>query len=234
MITQDELCLNWAVKYIVKNVDLNKQFVIFDIGANIGDYIQLLNSNVQANLSIHSFEPNPKTFERLYERFGGQPNVKLTNAGLGSLDGKMTLYDPGNHGSAIASLYNRKAFENFPSQDQPIPIEVDLITIDSYIKNNNIKQVNYMKIDVEGHELEALKGAKESFEAGIVNAGQFEMGDTFRDAGITIEDFVSWFDTVGYSIFYRDIVPANLVRKTSDVITTDNWENLIFVKNTLI
>jgi len=234
MITQDNLCLHRAVKYITHKTDKSSPFVIFDVGSNIGDYIELLNSMVQANFVVHSFEPNPKAFERLNERYGTQPNVTLNNVGVSSSEHKMDLYDPGSVGSAIASLYNRKAYEGFKPEDQPVPVEVSLISIDSYVSKNNITQINYLKIDVEGHELEALKGAVNTFQSGIVNAGQFEIGDTFKDAGISIDDFVKFFDSFGYSIFYGDVAPGNIVKTASDVVSVDNWENLLFIKNELL
>lgn len=232
MITQDELCLQWAVKYIIAGS--KEPYVIFDVGSNVGDYIQLINSMVKSKVNIHSFEPNPKTFEKLNGRFGTQENVKLNKCGLGIKDNEdMTLFDPAGLGTAIASLYNRKAYEGFKPEDQPHKIPVRLTNLDSYVKLHGIEKINYLKIDVEGHELEVLKGAEETFAKGLVNVGQFEMGDTFKDAGITIEDFVNFFDQYGYQIYFQQIKDENIVRKTEDVNSYDNWENLLFVNTKL-
>lgn len=232
MITQDELCLQWSVRYIVANS--KEPFTIFDVGSNVGDYIQLINSMVKSKVNIHSFEPNPKTFVKLSERFGTQENVKLNNCGLGLKENEDTiLFDPAGLGTAIASLYNRKAYEGFKPEDQPHKISVKLTNLDSYVKANGIDKINYLKIDVEGHELEVLKGAEDTFAKGLVNVGQFEMGDTFKDAGVTIEDFVSFFDRFGYQIYFQQIKDENIVRKTADVNSYDNWENLLFVNTKL-
>jgi len=231
MITQDHLCLQRAKQFIMHKKDKTKPYIIFDIGANKGAYANLIYSMINAKHIVYSFEPNLKAFQMLKQNCPQTDNYKVFNIGFSSSIRDSILYDPGNKGSEIASLYNREVFKDFKIEDQPTEIPIKLSTVDNFLHENNIDQVHYMKIDVEGHELEVLLGANDSFNKKLINAGQFEFGSTFADSNITIEDCVAFFTKHNYSLFFNDVLPSNIVKKTSDIQSVDNWENILFINN---
>jgi hypothetical protein len=67
--------------------------------------------------------------------------------------------------------------------------EIKLTTIDLYCKKNNIEQIHFLKLDIEGHELNALNGAKNMIEKGKIDFIQFEFGGCNIDSRTYFQDF---------------------------------------------
>jgi FkbM family methyltransferase len=124
--------------------------VAIDVGANIGLYSYALSKVCDA---VEAFEPNPKN-QKIIRAYNA-PNIKVHGVALSSEDGVGALHIPvvSNieiHGHATLN-------SNFPHQKT---IQVDLKKLDEY----KFANVNFIKVDVEGHELDVLKGAKDTIE----------------------------------------------------------------------
>src|SRR5262249_25735941 len=95
---EDRFAREWARKRAEKPV------VVFDVGANKGDFTSTL-LPLLAQAKFYLFEPNPKTFKRLSQRYGSEPRITLEPLGLGAEDGSLPLYDFKNgKGSERASF----------------------------------------------------------------------------------------------------------------------------------
>ncbi len=117
----------------------------FDVGANIGEYTKTL---LQLGASVVAVDPQPSAIEELNARFANNPRVKIEPVALGSEPGTATLYIREHHG--MTGLY-----ENLGSKHvKTAQIEVD--TLDNLMSRHGIP--HYIKIDVEGHEFEVIKG----------------------------------------------------------------------------
>ena len=82
------------------------------------------------------------------------------------------------------------------------------------IRENNIKTIDYLKIDTEGTELDVLLGAKNSLQNKKIICGQFEYGTTFEDANIKLSDVVSYLETFSYFVYdveKREYINRNFV-----------------------
>lgn len=126
---------------------------ILDIGANIG-YISLLLSKRLEYDNIICFEPIKKTYDYLCRNIAlNDAKVKTENIGLSNEKGQMTYYYY-PEGSGNASL------RNLSQRDSVEEVKADVDTLDNYILEHNIKNIDFMKIDVEGSEFLVLKGGK--------------------------------------------------------------------------
>ncbi len=139
------------------NIGVRNEPVLFDVGANVGNYIALL-MNVFPNAQIHSFEPAKETFANLQKNtaprlthYAGE--VRLNNFGLSDSPSEATLhYDRENSG--LASLYDRQL--DYFGIDYSKSETVQLFTPDNYCAENNIDHIDFLKMDVEGHEIRRL------------------------------------------------------------------------------
>ena len=128
--------------------------VVIDIGANIGMYSYYLSRFVAENSgTCIGFEPRTDIWTRL------KKNVKSDNFvaekfALSNRIGFGDLFLSSSHG--LSSLIANPEFNGFGSE------RVSLTTLDSYMDSRNVGSVVFIKIDVEGHELEVLEGADET------------------------------------------------------------------------
>ncbi|MFC3809546.1 FkbM family methyltransferase [Lacihabitans lacunae] len=156
--------------------------VLFDVGANIGEYTQNLVNVFGPNCQVFAFEPAKLTFEILVKNIKNQ-NVSLENIGLGSKNEQIKFFSDPN-GNTLGSAVNRdiKGIEN--------KVEVvEIQTLDSFCENNQISKIDFLKIDVEGFETEVLLGAKEMLKNNKMNFIQFEFGGTQIPVRIFVKDF---------------------------------------------
>ncbi len=119
-----------------------------DIGANIGLMSSIASKYVGEHGKVLAVEANPKTVELLQHNLALNDckNVEIFSLALGKEPGKATLYENWNVNRGGASLL---------AQEESEGIEVPVETIDDLFKNDRI---DVLKIDVEGFELEVLKG----------------------------------------------------------------------------
>jgi FkbM family methyltransferase len=169
--------------------------VVFDVGANVGDWTEKA-LHINPHLQLHCFEPSRATFERLRRRpFVGQ-QVRANHAGLGAVAGKMTLhvYD---EGGGTNSLYDRPVVATQGATLEEVVID----TLDNYCAANDIGQIDLLKMDVEGNELEVLKGAGRLLAHGAIARIQFEYGGTYIDAHILLKDMFELLQGYGYQLY---------------------------------
>jgi len=171
-----------------------KKLVVLDIGANIGTYSEAI-LKYAPNATIFAFEPSSVARELLANRFFGNNAVKIQPLALGSKVSKDTLWSD-TAGSGLASLTKRK-LEHFGIDFTQSEI-VDVTTLDSWAKATNIAP-NLIKIDVEGHELDVLKGGLNTWA--LAEVVQFEFGGCNIDTKTFFQDFWYLFTEAGFAIY---------------------------------
>ena len=174
-------------------------YCIFDVGSNKGQFLSLILDKVSvSDFSIHCFEPGHKTFALLHESSKKDKRIKLNNIGLGKEKGEFVLhYD--SAGSGLASLTKRK-LDHF-NIDFSKEEKVDIDTIDNYCAENSIDHIHLLKIDIEGHELDVLSGAKRMFNSKSIDIVTFEFGGCNIDTRTFFQDFWYFFDEANFKIF---------------------------------
>lgn len=162
---------DWFLRSYLKN---RPHGLVLDVGANQGDYSKGI-IQINPNIKIYAFEPHPKTFSQLIKTIQS-PSFYPVNSAVGDKNGQTILYDYAeNDGSAHASLYP-EVIATLRSSAVATHT-VNAITLDSFIKDKNIQQIDLLKIDVEGNELKVLIGLGENIRNGKVKAIHFEFNE---------------------------------------------------------
>lgn len=208
--------------------------VLFDVGANIGNYSLLLAKNYP-NARICSFEPNPYSFAELKGNLKGS-KIKVYNFGFGQNKSKKNLYVyKKNTESQHASLYNEfgKVINTELGKEEILPIEVEINTIDSFCVDENINNIDFIKIDVEGHEFAILKGALNMINHKRIKIIQFEFNVANILSKIFLKDFYELL-SMNYE-FYR--LDSNRLIYLGDYDSTNEifkYQNIIAINKEIV
>jgi FkbM family methyltransferase len=204
---------------------INATPVFIDVGANVGTYSTQLLSRFQDS-SIWAFEPNPFTFERL-KKHVENGNIHTVNMGLSSQDGTLSFYDrkDKNGSSPHGSLYS-EVIEEIHSVES-VSFSVRATTLDDFLEKHQIKKINLLKIDTEGHELEVLKGAKKAIASGLIDLIHIEFNEMNIVSRVFVCDFVKTLpDYVPYRLLPHGVLMLDNVPLKTELFA---YQNLIFV-----
>jgi FkbM family methyltransferase len=128
--------------------------VIFDVGANVGQSVDKFKEWFP-DATIHSFEPSPSTFLRLKEHCHAMSSVKVWNYGIGST--RETLPFLENSSNDMSSFL---APSKFCWGKIEKTTHVDVLPLDWFAAENDIKFIHILKSDTQGFDLEVFKGAE--------------------------------------------------------------------------
>ncbi len=135
---------------LVKRI-IKPEMIILDIGAHIGYYAKLFSKLAGKKGSICAFEPEEENFQLLKKNTGNLENVRIFKKAVSDKDGFIDFYraknNTGHHSILSSEICQEK-------------ITVPALKLDSFIKNENIKNVDLIKIDIEGGEPCAFRGAQ--------------------------------------------------------------------------
>jgi FkbM family methyltransferase len=167
----------------------NKFPVIFDVGANVGNWAITLKSLIP-NATIHSFELDPRTAEVLASHCAGMDSVIVHAYGLGSVTGAVDFFSYSGAASELSSL--RAALHNHVSHT----IQSAFIRSgDDVCAKHNIESIDFLKIDAEGSDFDVLQGFSAMISKQLVKVIQFE-----HQGGRYLKDFYDFFEPMGYTI----------------------------------
>jgi FkbM family methyltransferase len=140
-----------------------KPKLCIDIGANKGNYSQILLS--KTNTNCIAFEPLPKAFDALLKLKALYPNrFEAVNVGIGKKEDLLELFY-GAEDSELASFSKEINQIYFVGQSNVNIMKVPVITLDSYYTKNlkgRFESLDLLKIDTEGFEYEVLMGAQQT------------------------------------------------------------------------
>lgn len=173
-------------KYLKGRLDGKASPVLFDVGANVGKYSGMLREAFP-NAKIYAFEPNINAFRLLEENIRGKAECLNLGMGSGQKSGKLYNYT-GTPASSHASSF-QEMFTLFHKADNLAEIEFEMTSVDGFCMERKIDDIDLLKIDTEGFELEVLKGAQGMLAGGRVKVIQFEFGECNVFSRVFLRDF---------------------------------------------
>jgi FkbM family methyltransferase len=215
-----------VTKVLAKNLGKIERPIMFDVGANVGDYSLLL-SKVFPKAKIYAFEPNESSFKQLVVNVDSC-SVKCVNAGMGEeekIEKIFTYAD--NLTSQHASIYS-EVFRSHYKKDDVAEIEFQLTTLDLFCEHEGIKGIDFLKIDTEGNELNVLRGASKMLAEGKVKIIQFEFGENDVFSRVFLRDFYEIL--TDYNIYRLDserLIPLFEYNVSNEIF---RFQNLLAIK----
>lgn len=204
-------------KWLIDSLDSNQALIIFDVGANVGDWSKLVHQKNQ-NAIIHSFEPIPAIYQKLTINTNSINQIRINNLGLGEVSGFIEMnYYPQN--SIFSSFYNHPLGNNKENVTR-----VEVMTGDEYCELHKIEFIDFLKIDVEGFESKVLFGFEKMFSENRIRMIQFEYGDLVLKSGFLLKDFYEFFENKNYKIgklFPNSIEFSNYSYKKENFLTSN-------------
>jgi FkbM family methyltransferase len=134
---------------------LQAGMTVLDVGAHHGYYSLVASRAVGEKGTVHSFEPAPRERAHLKRNLGLNrcKRVSVHGFALGNARGMATLFQAETKLDGCNSLRRQDGAVNSTE------IEVEVVTLDQFLLEQQIKKVDFMKMDVEGGELSVLEGA---------------------------------------------------------------------------
>ena len=201
---------------------------VFDIGANFGWYSCHLAQLVGVAGRVHIIETTSAIDELksnlTLNKF--EARCVLSQVALGEKEGTETLFIPQKLGTAFASLR-----EHSYGRTQRICVATQ--KLDDYVAANKIRDVNFMKIDVEGAEHLVLRGAEnvlKQYSPVVMLELQRLHTEHF---GYSPEELIGYLGDLGYHLFEIDRDKFGSVKKVSEFGSTHNY-NFLAVQNAAI
>ena len=143
--------------------------VCIDIGAHVGYYTLLASKLVGPRGRVYAFEPSPGAYRALEQNLArnGSRNVTALNVAAGADGSTGVLYELAEGRSGNSSLSPRLLDSpHAGSADQYASVEVDICAVDTRVPAHELDRVRMIKVDVEGYEVEAMRGVERILAAG--------------------------------------------------------------------
>lgn len=176
--------------------------VIFDIGANCGDWTRGIWQAIGRG-QYFAYEPQEACLRSLED--AAVPKLAIVQKAVSDQPGQMNLYSD-HAGSGLASLYERsETYLDAQTQAEVVPVT----TIDDEFEAHGLDRIDFMKIDVEGAELRVLRGAGRCLSAKAIRAFAFEFGSANIYSRVFFRDCWDLIAGHGYSLWR--IVPGGQV-----------------------
>jgi FkbM family methyltransferase len=137
-------------------VEIDKGDVVIDAGAFYGDSAIYFDSANSPGGTVYAFEPNKNIVTILRDniRLNKTTNIVVVEKGLSDSDSIVKLTDTGE--TSVIFDANTVDTGSF--------MEIETTTIDNFVAINGLKKVNFIKMDIEGHEECAIKGGRETIK----------------------------------------------------------------------
>ena len=211
--------------------------VVFDIGSNKGEFADIL---IDQAGEIHLFEPNEMLLTYTKVKYCDRSNVIYNSEACYFTSGKyLPFYYFTNENNGLSSLYDNPEWDSLPKKK----MRVNTISLDDYCTKKSIKEIDFLKVDVEGAELDVLKGCTSLLRSKSIKYIQIEYSPHYKLNGYAFKDVIKMVNRFGYQVFSTDVDGLeftcdnfiedyrleNFIIKNMEI--TENW-NGEFIKNT--
>lgn len=202
----------FALKYVLSNETTP---VIFDVGAQGGDYIKEILNLTKDRARVYAFEPSSRDYKILEKSLSISNRATVIKSALGDVEGDVTLYYSSDGVTGLSTLY--KAHKGFDRSEK-----VKIQTIDKFCKLNDIKNITFLKLDVEGSELACFRGAKQMLPN--IKYIQFEFSASSRDSRTYFKDIFNFLsDYTIYRLLRDGLYEIKSPEKITELLFTTNY-----------
>ena len=176
---------------ILKKIAKLNPLTVMDGGANTGDY-SLAISQCIPECKIYSLEPVEGTFQQLVENVKDCQNVIPIKKGLFNDNCSREINIFNSH--AHSSLYDIEGLSYNVNQK----VVIELVRGDDFMREHQIDHLDFLKLDIEGAEFDALRGFENSLKHGNIKAIQFEYGYINISTKKLLIDYYQFFESHNY------------------------------------
>ncbi len=210
-LERKETFLRWADGFAAREIvnlgrfSEQEPIVLFDCGANRGIWTQaFFKCYPNATIFAHLFEPSHKNcnfirrrHQEVFGPFAAHHTMKLNEVAVGEHDEPLTLFSD-SAGSAMASFVRR------PDLPMTLSETVQAIALDGYAEREGVERIDLLKLDVEGWEWRALKGAKRLLAEARIGGVLFEFTQCNVFTRTFFHDLWLMLHPAGFQLFYID------------------------------
>lgn len=208
------------------NACTGRSHTMIDVGAHFGTSAQFFHD---LDWTIHCFEPDPKNRAKLLDRFRSAENVVIDNRAVSDEPATNVQFFSSQQSTGISGLH---AFHESHAEAGL----VDITTLRDIIADRNIQSVDFLKIDVEGFDLNVLKGVPWATIQPDVIECEFEDAKTLK-LGHTWQDIADYLEDKGYFVYVSEWHPIvrygiphdwrRVFKYPSIKMKDDAWGNLL-------
>lgn len=205
--------------------------VVVDVGANVGDFAELVLDALPKS-RLYALEPNPHAFDRLAARLGSKgPDVHVRCVGASDVEREASIFSyESDLTTAHASLDPRVLTElHGAARISEIPCR--LVRLDDFCETEAIDHVDLLKIDAEGHEYRALRGAERMLRERRVRCVLFEFNEMNVLERVFLRDFYELL--TGFRFFRlntRSLIPLGPYSPRNEIF---QFQNILAVREDL-
>lgn len=206
-----------ALAFAARSIGSRKGMTLFDVGANNGEYFRAALKILGDDARVFAFEPQSSCFQFLKQHGADDRRVHLRNVALGKEVTSAKLFFSEDR-QPTASLY-----QTGPELSDSETVHVT--TLDQFCLDEGIDQIDILKIDTEGNEMEVLLGASDLLRSGRIATVQFEFGNTFLQTKYHFEDLFNLLSpryTI-YRILNRGLVEVPVYSHHLEIFRVANF-----------
>lgn len=166
----------------------------FDVGANVGDWTDIYLKSRPGSAHGVLFEPSRSAVAQLQERYSHLKNIEIVEAAVAEVPGPMKFFEEPGAGQTSSLA------PGFSGRDARLR-EVNVTTIDVEAEKRGLPYIDFLKVDVEGFDLNVIKGTRNLLSQERIGLIQFEYTDAWAIAGNTLRSAFDWLGSFGYEAF---------------------------------
>jgi FkbM family methyltransferase len=198
-----------------------------DIGANVGAYSQLL---LEAGFrSVIAVEPHPDHAVGLQALVAEHsPHLTVIQSAVGRMAGSADL-----HFSQSATSHASLAphMQRIPYVHDEEHVAIEVMTLDELVESHNIRDIDLLKIDVEGEEMSVLEGARRTLKESPPRFIQIEYNQHQLISGHSMHDFAEVLDGFRCVQLLPDLLGAREVDPIDPLSNIYAYSNFVFVRD---
>jgi FkbM family methyltransferase len=180
-----------------------------DVGANDGK-AAIHYARFEPLTKVIAFEPIPELVERIKVNSSNLSNFEVIQSAVSDYEGESVFNVSPPHElygdyacSSLLDFSDKSKTEWVGREDFKVidKIKVKIIRLDNFFISNNITQVDYLKIDTQGLDLNVLKGCGDLIS--IIHSGEMEAGtkeDVLYDGQNTKDESINFLESIGFEI----------------------------------